>query len=203
MEASMMSRTDDKIDSSDRSDAAGSPAPTPNAPVPTVQCPLCEHTFPAHTPICPHCGLDLSKALPRTMGTFPLSPAALERVFRWGQSTPGAAQQLTLEIGGAAEPIHAELKDRLVIGRYDRKAAANPDVDLTLHGARQRGVSRQHVVLTLERDCVRVADLGSTNSTYLNGYRLLPHQPRILRDGDELTLGRMALIVRFAKGSPR
>ncbi len=197
MELTMTRLADGTDDAPERSNPTGSPTPAAGGQAPPVQCPLCEHLVPAGAKTCPHCGLDLSKTLPRTMGTFPLSPAALERVFRWGQSTLAGTQKLTLEIQGSSEPVKAELKERLVIGRYDRKAATNPDIDLTLFGARQKGVSRQHVALTREPDCVRVVDLGSTNSTYLNGYRLLPHQPRILRDGDELTLGRMVLTVKF------
>ena len=40
---------------------------------------------------------------------------------------------------------------------------------------------------------------GSANSTYLNGQRLLPSEPRILRDNDELRLGRLVIRVTFAR----
>ena len=131
------------------------------------------------------------------MGTFPLAPGDFENVFRWGTSVLDEGKKITLHIEGFQEPLLAELTLKLVMGRYDRKASVNPDVDLTLYGARQKGVSRRHVALELDEDCVRVLDLGSTNSTFLNGYRLLPHQARILRDGDELTLGRMKVKVNF------
>ena len=38
-----------------------------------------------------------------------------------------------------------------------------------------------------------------TNGTFLNGQRLVPNQPRILRDGDEIRLGHLVLYVRFVK----
>jgi predicted component of type VI protein secretion system len=42
-----------------------------------------------------------------------------------------------------------------------------------------------------------VTDLGSANSTFLNGQRLMPHEPRVLRDNDEVRLGRLVFRVNF------
>jgi len=42
-----------------------------------------------------------------------------------------------------------------------------------------------------------VVDLDSTNGTFLNGMRIMPHQPRILRDGDEIRLGLLKIIVKL------
>jgi pSer/pThr/pTyr-binding forkhead associated (FHA) protein len=52
-------------------------------------------------------------------------------------------------------------------------------------------------MLTFEEKLLKVIDLCSTNGTYLNGQRLLPQQSRILRDGDELRLGNLAMQVQY------
>ena len=40
---------------------------------------------------------------------------------------------------------------------------------------------------------------GSHNGTYLNGQRLIAHQPRVLRDGDDIRLGFLVLRVKFVR----
>ncbi len=39
-------------------------------------------------------------------------------------------------------------------------------------------------------------DLESTNGTYLNGQRLVPHQPHRLHPGDRITIGSVVLLAR-------
>ncbi|NLF75923.1 MAG: FHA domain-containing protein, partial [Chloroflexi bacterium] len=70
---------------------------------------------------------------------------------------------------------------------------------LSPYDALEKGVSRRHMMVSREHDTVAVMDLGSANSTYLNGQRLLPSEPRILRDNDELRLGRLVIRVTFAR----
>jgi pSer/pThr/pTyr-binding forkhead associated (FHA) protein len=59
------------------------------------------------------------------------------------------------------------------------------------------GVSRRHSVIRLRNNEVEIFDLGSSNGTSVNGLKLQPHQPQPLRDGDEITLGKMTLKVLF------
>jgi pSer/pThr/pTyr-binding forkhead associated (FHA) protein len=72
-----------------------------------------------------------------------------------------------------------------------------PDIDLTPHKAVELGVSRRHVKLTRQSSTIMVQDLGSVNGTFLNGQKLMPYQPRVLRNEDELCLGRMTLRISF------
>ncbi|RMG88346.1 MAG: FHA domain-containing protein, partial [Chloroflexi bacterium] len=44
---------------------------------------------------------------------------------------------------------------------------------------------------------LHIKDLGAKNGTFLNGQKLVPEQPRVLRDGDEIRLGRLILEVHF------
>jgi pSer/pThr/pTyr-binding forkhead associated (FHA) protein len=84
-----------------------------------------------------------------------------------------------------------------ILGRSAGDVVA--DVDLTPYGAVDLGVSRQHVKLTRQDATIMVQDLGSINGTFLNGEKLIPHQPRVLRNEDELILGQMALRISFMR----
>jgi pSer/pThr/pTyr-binding forkhead associated (FHA) protein len=53
-------------------------------------------------------------------------------------------------------------------------------------------VSRVHCRLTATSDAVEVADLDSTNGTYVNGLRV---EHASLKDGDELGIGRVTFHV--------
>jgi pSer/pThr/pTyr-binding forkhead associated (FHA) protein len=54
-----------------------------------------------------------------------------------------------------------------------------------------KSVSRVHARLLLEHDGVYVEDLGSKQGTLVNGARITRAR---LRDGDEITLGEVALV---------
>jgi hypothetical protein len=114
----------------------------------------------------------------------------------WGNTFLGRAARLQLEVEGFSEmPIEAHIQDRLVIGRTVPDAPDRADIDLTPYGGQYHGVSRRHVMIIKEGNLLKVADLGSTNGTYLNGVRLQPRQPRLLRTGDQLSLGQLIVKV--------
>ncbi len=70
--------------------------------------------------------------------------------------------------------------DRFVIGRH-------PNCDLTLP---EVGISRQHAEIIAKDGQYFVADMGSSNGTYLNG-QPLGNRYQNLQDGDQLQLGKM------------
>jgi DNA-binding winged helix-turn-helix (wHTH) protein len=57
----------------------------------------------------------------------------------------------------------------------------------------QPGVSRRHALLRLERGRAWLSDLGSKNGTFVNGRPA--SEPTLLRDEDEVRLGRHATVV--------
>lgn len=83
------------------------------------------------------------------------------------------------------------------LGRFEAGTAEASQVDLSPFEARQKGVSRLHAVIYRARHTLSLADLGSSNGTYLNGEKLLPQQSRVLRDGDEVRFGELAALVFF------
>ena len=94
-------------------------------------------------------------------------------------------------------PIH--VADRVVIGRLDVASSENAEIDLTPYNGRELGVSRRHAALYRQRNTMTLADLDSSNGTYLNGIKLISHQPRLLREDDEVRLGNMQFRVYFAQ----
>jgi hypothetical protein len=94
-------------------------------------------------------------------------------------------------------PIH--IKGRVIIGRTDVESGKKVDIDLTPYGGRENGVSRRHATLYRTRQTVSLVDLNSSNGTFLNGVQLIPHQPRLLREGDEVRLGKIRFHISFGR----
>ncbi len=91
-----------------------------------------------------------------------------------------------------------EAEQELVIGRsIAENNAVVPDIDLMAHHAEKRGVSRLHLSLRYDpkHRNIRVMDMNSVNGSFINGQRLHPNEVRILRNGDELRLGKLVLKV--------
>jgi pSer/pThr/pTyr-binding forkhead associated (FHA) protein len=80
------------------------------------------------------------------------------------------------------------------MGREDPVSGIFPEIDLDPYGAQEDGVGRKHAQLVLQGGQVCIEDLDSVNGTAVNKQKLAPHQPRPLKDGDELRLGKMVII---------
>ncbi len=101
-----------------------------------------------------------------------------------------------LEIGGQHRIGLDDLAEG-TLGRRDPASGAFPEVDLGPFGAAEAGVSREHAKITrVGGDRFYIVDLNSTNSTSVNGETLEPFKPRLLEDGDEITMGLLRLVFR-------
>ncbi len=120
---------------------------------------------------------------------------------RWGTARFGERTNLVLKVRGAKESFvyDANSIEELVVGRRDPQSNEVPDIDLEPYDAMDKGVSRRHIVIVKRDGALNIVDLGSHNGSYLNGQRLVPHQPRILRDGDDLRLGHLVVHVSFTR----
>jgi hypothetical protein len=147
---------------------------------------------------CYSCGNLLAVGITRPGDTTTLDEDSgpVDPKRRWGTARFDLETILVLLVKGyEGSRFEVRLNHDVVLGRSfgDYK----PDVDLGPYEAFERGVSRQHAVLRRQNDTVVLVDMNSANSTFLNGLRLLPEQPRILRDGDEIRLGQLVLRVSF------
>jgi pSer/pThr/pTyr-binding forkhead associated (FHA) protein len=57
------------------------------------------------------------------------------------------------------------------------------------------GVSRMHALIHARHEGFFIEDLGSTNETLLNFFRLLPKQLYPLKDRDQLRFGMLPALV--------
>jgi hypothetical protein len=108
----------------------------------------------------------------------------------------------------AAKNVHAKLiiergtgvgqefslsTEEAYIGRWDADNGIFPDVDLDAHDPEAK-VSRRHARITFKDGNYALEDLGSTNGTFINrGRRLLPGNPHLLSDNDEIIVGKTFL----------
>lgn len=82
----------------------------------------------------------------------------------------------------------------VVVGRSDRTKAIVPDIDLSEEGDAAQVVTRRHVKIIARDGHHYVEDLGSTNSTKLNGTRIESSEFGPLKPGDHLWLGGCVLV---------
>ncbi|MGQ9849678.1 MAG: FHA domain-containing protein [Aggregatilineaceae bacterium] len=169
-----------------------------------MKCSHCGHECEAGAITCPQCGQPLS--VPASHHPTSDEGATTRRVdvtkggtvARWGTASLGIQRQIALHIRGHDKPLIVPVgSEQLQLGRLDIVTGRVPDIPLDEYGAAELGVSRRHAALMLEEDTLKVVDLGSINATFINGQKLLPNQPCILRDGDELRLGKMVIRIQF------
>jgi hypothetical protein len=163
----------------------------------TVACPRCGKMNDANEVFCAHCGNFLSTDT---------SPHETTRFDDFEQPSYGADyfgddSTLVLVVTTDNTTYHVQpqrFRHETVIGRSEG-GTMKPDIDLSAHNASEMGVSRLHVALNYnaKNNLLSVSDMKSANGTFINGQKLFPQEVRVLRDGDELRIGRLVLRAYF------
>jgi hypothetical protein len=164
--------------------------------------------------ICPECGLEnppgtlycarCNAALPYDEQTPVIGAAELVRRVNEHQRLSGnaglygAPATVILNIADCA-PLRVWLGKKATLGRQGPPEKPAPDVDLGDYEALKRGVSRVHAVIQNHGSILTLTDLGSTNGTLLNGEKLSPNKPRIIKSNDEIRLGRLVMRIQFGE----
>lgn len=161
-------------------------------------CPNCAHENRPGVLICEQCGRSLYGAdmqVTRQMSEQEMTARA--GAFERGTSRFADGASVILRMVESSEPVIFQPTRPTVLGRVSPSNPRKPDIDLRAYRAYEKGVSCYHATIYVyERDLV-IADLGSTNGTYLNGQRLVPHQRQVLHDGDEIRLSNLVARVYF------
>jgi hypothetical protein len=114
-----------------------------------------------------------------------------------GQSGPHA--MLVIERGRSVGKQFLLTDKDSQIGRWDADGGVFPDVDLDADDPEAK-VSRRHARISLRDGQYFLEDLGSTNGTFVNrGRRLMPGVAQVLKDGDEIIVGKTFLRFRTVK----
>ena len=167
-----------------------------------TECLYCGYKkIPDGAKTCPRCGLPLNNVA--TNATRALTNSDDEiGTPRWGTAGFNAKMNLILKVNGFDKTFTFDAAQitKLTMGRVDPDTGESPVVDLKDCKAIEKGVSRRHAsIIRRDTGTLSLVDQDSDNGTYLNGQKLVPNQPRILRDGDEIRLGHLVLYVRFEK----
>lgn len=162
-----------------------------------ITCEKCEYENPDDATICYRCQEFLH---PENIGKTKHAGNTdyEEPEPRWGIARLTGTLILEVEESEERFVVPASEIEEFILGRRDPQGGDAPKVDLTDSDALDKGVSRQHAIIKrVEHGVLAVIDNASPNGTYLNGQRLVPQQPRILRNGDVIRLGRLSLNVIF------
>jgi hypothetical protein len=164
-------------------------------------CPYCGVNNPADEVICQGCGHILAVNSPHATRSL-----AQTKEFFLNHEFFGSDYTLELRVRDTNQVYTLRPQDRaggeLVLGRNIAEGKAlKVDVDLGDQDAEALGVSRLHLGLRYDTDyqTIQVYDVGSANGSFLDGQRLHRNERRILRDGDELRLGRLVMRVKFVR----
>lgn len=164
-------------------------------------CPNCGKENPAGEAYCYGCGHILPEALADVIDSTTHLQEAIERLEpqrRWGTAYFSQQTQMQLTFRDSGEKLLLTIDQEMVLGRHHNAPGVDqPDIDLGPYRAMEKGVSRRHLAVKRDQGTIVISDMGSANHSYLNGQRLLPHEPRILRDNDELRLGHLVIKVEY------
>lgn len=160
-----------------------------------IKCAGCGHENHTNAAICDVCGKLLATDLVGKTHVHDDTDYE-ESKPTWGNARLTASLVLNVEDSKQRIILTADEIENLVLGRHDPQTGSTPIIDLTESGAADKGVSRQHAFIKrVDHGVLAVIDNNSSNGTYLNGQKLIPNQPRILRDGDTIRLGHLTLNV--------
>src|SRR5579871_6367253 len=151
------------------------------------RCPQCHEPYSAGDGVCAHCGSPVQPSL-QTQKLRPIIPPVERKPPPAGVSVRSGCVPIRLQIDSVV--VSLPLEDNITLGRASSPSyPCQPHVDLTPFEAHARGVSCRHLHITSRHRFTYVADLSSTNGTWLNGQRLEPFNEYLLHDGDHLCLG--------------
>lgn len=148
-----------------------------------VKCPKadCGHDNPDGVQMCDECGTKLEATA---------SVATAERPKENGGKSARPSKIVITRGGTVGKEFLVESASETHIGRWDPDGGAFPEVDLTADDPEAK-ISRKHARIFVQDGEYYIEDLGSLNGTYVNrGPRLLPGSPQILKDADEVVMGK-------------
>jgi hypothetical protein len=104
---------------------------------------------------------------------------------------------IAIYIRDSATPIEIRKEHEFTLGRLLTGDFEQDFVNLKPYGGYENGVSRRHALIRRTAEGYEILDLGSTNGTWLNKRRLTPEKPYPLKNGAQISLGRLQIFVIY------
>lgn len=166
-----------------------------------IKCGECGSNEMEGTLYCSECGNSLLVILEQSTAQLPFTDSMSDPVppSLLGQDfgAVSEAKRVMFVIPSSGRRVFLELEEEIRVGRKDVERQVMPELDLTTDRGSDFGVSRLHASIQSQNRGVVLVDLGSTNGTLLNNYRLPPDLPYPLHNGDEIRFGRLLVHVFF------
>ena len=164
-----------------------------------IECPSCGRKHRPGTLFCSECGVYLPTGGPLRTEPLPDEELPVSRANPWVseqvEEEKAAPTPLRLKVLATDRQIQLPSAAEVHVGRLDAAHGIFPDLDLTADGGLEGGVSRRHCKIHQRGATYLVEDVGSANGTFLNGQRLTPYLPHVLKNKDDLQLGTIKLQV--------
>jgi hypothetical protein len=162
-------------------------------------CPVCKNKNDRDAIICVHCGASLETYFPEsaTTRTTDVQTTFTGKVGEWLYDESAVpAGSIAIYVEGAPKPIFLSSEKEFIVGRKVEETS-QVILDLSTLGGYHLGLSRLHAVIRRAEHGYEIMDLGSSNGTWLNDERLIPHKPYPLTNGSQLRLARMRLFIVY------
>ena len=151
-----------------------------------ITCPACGHEMDEGARFCSRCGEKLSSvestSIMPTLDDQTLNNVLNSNDIAAVDALPVGSALLVVLKGPGAGARFLLNQDRTVAGR-------GPNSDIFLDDIT---VSRSHASFTKEQGSFMIEDMGSLNGTYVN--RKLLKEPQLLRNGDEVQVGKYRMV---------
>lgn len=163
-------------------------------------CPVCKNLNDREALVCKYCGALLEK--------FPADAGGTTRNAEGGEPCPEEIRKrpasefvappdgMAIYVGDKTSPAFFSADQEFIIGRKVEPTREHV-IDLSNLGGYLLGLSRRHAKIRRTATGYEIIDLASTNGTWLNEERLLPHKPYPLASGSHLRMGRMHFYVVY------
>ena len=166
-----------------------------------IKCRDCGADQTPGTLFCSECGRFLLEDYGKTTTVLPFSEFA-------HRSVPTPVKQEKLKpvktkkrikfiIPSSRRRLEIDLLESIHVGRTDAGANILPELDLTQDNGADQGVSRLHATIQQAKQGIVLIDLGSTNGTSLNNFRIPADLPHPLHSGDEIRFGDLLVHIFF------
>jgi pSer/pThr/pTyr-binding forkhead associated (FHA) protein len=169
-----------------------------------ITCKVCKNQEFHGAFFCSECGSQIAYLTGNEVNTFVFPTQSRDLILDISNTIPKdllESRDLILYYAEQERILDLPDLDEFTIGRFVEGQVITPDVDLNPFDAFDKGVSRLHATIRINRENnkVHVIDLGSANGSCVNGYEIPANSEVPLNNGDVLTLGKFNLKVILPK----